>query len=397
MNVPPHDRPGRSAALAPAACLLSALLAGCEPPGRPPPPPLEVTVAEPIVQEITDWDEYTGRLAATESVEVRSRVTGYLESARFVEGDLVKAGDLLFVIDPRPFRAALAEARAEADSASARLRLAENDQARAARLFKSRTIPEEELDTRTQLALQAAADLAAARAAVAKAELDLEFCSVRAPISGRIGRRLVTQGNLVTGSDKDATLLTTIVSLDPIYAYVKVDEQAYLRYLRLARAGTRPSSREVRTPVRMRLADETGWPHEGYVDFVDNQLDLSTATIEGRAIFPNPDGVLTPGLFARVQVRGEGPYRAMLVPDAAIGTDQARRFVYVVGAAGLPEARFVEPGRAVGLLRVIRTGLQGDEPVIINGLPRVRRGVPVTPIAGRIELPPDLDASRRFD
>ena len=397
MEVKVHGRPTRVAALTTAIGLLSALTVGCEPPGRPPPQPVEVTVARPLVAEITDWDEYTGRLAATESVEVRSRVTGYLEATRFVEGNLVKAGDLLFVIDPRPFRAALAEARAEADSAAARLKLAENDQARASRLFKSRTIPEEELDTRTQLALQAAADLAAARAAVAQAELDLEFCSVRAPISGRIGRRLVTEGNLVTGGEKDATLLTTIVSLDPIHAYVSADEQAYLRYLRLARAGTRPSSREVRTPVRMQLADETGWPHEGYVDFVDNQLDVATATIEGRAIFPNPDGVLTPGLFARLQVRGEGPYRAILVPDAAIGTDQARRFVYVVGTDGLPEVRFVEPGRAVGLLRVIRSGLTGDEQLVINGLPRVRRGVPVRALTGRVEAPPELDASQRFD
>lgn len=375
----------------------SLLLVACGAPAPPPPAPPEVTVARPLAREITEWDEFTGRLAAVESVEVRSRIDGYVETVSFVEGALVRRGDLLLVIDPRPYEAALARARAEQAAAQARLDLARNDETRAVQLAREALISDRERDNRTQLRAEAEAQLAATQAWVRTATLDLDYCQVRAPISGRIGRRLVTAGNLVSGGENDATLLTTIVTVDPIHVYITANEQAYLRYLRMAREGTRPSARDVRTPARLHLADESGWPHEGYVDFVDNQLDGETGTIQGRAIFPNPGGQLTPGLFAQVQVRGAGPYSALLVPETALGTDQARRVVYVLGEGNVPLARGVTPGRQVGTLRVIEKGLAADDRVLINGIARIRPGVPVKPLDGAIEAPADLSGVAKLD
>ncbi len=357
------------------------LLAACGPAGEPEPPPWmqtpAVSVARPEVRQITDWDEYTGRLAAVGEVEVRARVSGYLDRVAFTDGAMVEAGDLLYVIDPRPFQAALAEEQAGRERAAALLALARNDEARAERLYKSRSISEEELDNRRQGARQAQANLAAAEAAVEQARLNFEFTEVRAPIRGRISRTRVTPGNLINGGTADATLLTTIVSLDPIHLYFTGSESAYLRYVRLDQSGARRSSRDAPNPVLLQLADEAGFPHEGHMDFVDNRIDPATGTMQGRAIFPNPDGVLIPGLFARVRLLGEGPYPALLVPDAAIATDQNQRFVYVLGAADVAERRNVTPGRLVDGLRVIREGLDGDEWVIVNGLQRVRAGQPV--------------------
>jgi RND family efflux transporter MFP subunit len=373
----------RAAAAFVGLCTL-ALAAGCGNEAGPQAGPPEVTVATPLARKVTDWDEYTGRLAAPETVEMRARVSGYLSAAPFTEGALVKKGELLFVIDPRPYRAALDEARAELTGARARLELAERDLVRAQQLFDARTISERDLDTREEERKAAAAAIDVARARVQAAELDLEFSEVRAPIAGRVGRKLVTVGNLVTGGTEDATLLTTIVSVDPIHVYVNADEGAYLRYQRLAQAGERPSSRETPNPVRLQLADEQGFPHEGHMDFVDNRLDPATGTIQGRAVFPNPDGVLTPGLFARVQLIGEGPYDALLVPDQAIGTDQAQRVVHVVGDDAVVRAVPVVLGRQEGALRVIRSGLKPDDRVIINGLQRARPGAVVKPVAGQI-------------
>ncbi|HSN72746.1 MAG TPA: efflux RND transporter periplasmic adaptor subunit, partial [Steroidobacteraceae bacterium] len=306
-----------STALWALAVIGAAGLAACSS-GQPPQSgPMEVEYARPLVQSITDWDEYTGRLAAVDSVEVRARVSGYLKSVHFTDGAMVEAGDLLFVIDPRPYQAVLDESKAQLTRARVQLELAGNDLERAERLFRSRAVSEEELDARTQQKREAEASLAAAQAAVAAAQLDLEFTSVRAPISGRIGRKLVIEGNLVSGGEANSTLLTTIVSLDPIHVYFTADEKAYLAYQRLARAGTRPSSRDVANPVRMQVAGEQGFPREGTMDFVDNRIDEATGTMQGRAIFPNPDGLLTPGLFAEVQLLGEGPYEALLIPDAA--------------------------------------------------------------------------------
>ena len=376
-------RSGHQRLICTAALAALAVAGGCGGAEGPSPPP-QVTVAQPLARQVTDWDEYTGRLAAPESVEVRARVSGYVSSAPFTDGALVRKGELLFVIDPRPYQAALDEARAALTGARARLELAERDLERAQQLYAARTISERDLDTRTEERKAAAAAIAETQARVQAAELDLEFCEVRSPIDGRASRKLVTVGNLVTGGTEDATLLTTIVSVDPIHVYVSADERAYLRYQRLAQSGERPSSRERPNPVRLQLADEEGFPHEGHMDFVDNRLDPQTGTIQGRAVFPNPDGVLMPGLFARVQVLGEGPYDALLVPDQAVSTDQAQRVVFVVDDDDTVRAVPVVLGREEGSLRVIRSGLQATDRVIINGLQRVRPGVRVTPVPGQI-------------
>lgn len=371
-----------------ALAMIATGLAGCGRAGPPPMPPAEVTVSKPLVRQVTDWDEYTGRLAAVESVEVRARVSGYLEAVHFEDGTLVQKGDLLFVIDPRPYQAARDEAQAQLSRARIRLDLAVNDLDRAQRLYESRAISEEEFDARTQERKEAQAAIEAAEAAVQATELDLAFSRVRAPISGRIGRKLVTEGNLITGGATQSTLLTTIVSVDPMHVYFTADERAYLRYQRMAQDGLRPSSRDAANPVRIQLADEESFQHEGLMDFVDNVVDLATGTMQGRAVIPNPDGVLTPGLFARVQLLGEGPYKALLVPDMAIGTDQAQRLVWVLNDDDTVRPQPVTLGRAVGPLRVIREGLEQDDRVVINGLQRVRPGAPVTPVAGEIPEPP---------
>ena len=356
-------------------------------------PAPQVTVATPLVRNITDWDEYTGRLAAVDSVEIRARVGGYLESVHFTDGALVKKGDLLFVIDPRPYQAALDETRAQLTRAKVRLELAVNDQDRANRLFASRAISEEELDARTKERREAEAALQEAEASQKAAALNLEFSRVRAPISGRIGRKLVTEGNLVSSGNPDPTLLTTIVSVDPIHVYFTADERAFLRYTRLAEDGMRPSSRNTPNAVRLQLADEQGFPHLGHMDFVDNHVDKATGTMEGRAIFPNPKGDLTPGLFGRIQLLGEGPYVALIVPDQAIGSDQAQRIVYVVGTDNVVTPRPVVLGRSLGDLRVIRRGLKPDERIVINGIQRVRPGAPVSPQEGQIAEPADGTAA----
>jgi RND family efflux transporter MFP subunit len=367
-------------ALVPSAVIL-ALVAACGGPAPDAFPPVEVTVATPLARDITDWDEYTGRLAAVDTVEIRARVAGYVQSVHFTDGALVKKGDLLFVIDPRPYQAALDETEAQLSRARVRLDL-------AGRLFEARAISEEEFDARTQEKREAEAAILEAEAARQAAALDLEYARVRSPIAGRVSRKYVTEGNLVTGGTQDATLLTTVVSVDPIHVYFTADEQAYLRYQRLAEQGIRPSSREVPNPVRMQLADEQGFPRTGRMDFVDNRIDEATGTIQGRAIFPNPDGHLTPGLFARLQLKGEGPYPALLVPDAAVGTDQAQRVVYVVDDQNIVQARPVVLGRTQGSLRVIRAGLAATDKVVINGQAKVRPGVPVKPVPGSIEAPP---------
>jgi len=378
-----QSRPNRRIKLIGLAALALAA-GGCKAPDQAPQMLPEVTVAQPLARQVTDWDEYTGRLAAPETVEVRARVSGYVKSAPFNDGAMVAKGDLLFVIDPRPYRAILDEARATLTGARARLELAERDLERAKQLFSAKTISERDLDTRTEERKAAAAAIAEAEARVQAAELDLEFSEVRAPIAGRVSRKLVTVGNLVTGGTKDATLLTTIVSVDPIHVYVNADERAYLRYQRMVQSGERLSARDHQTPVRLQLADEQDFPHQGYVDFIDNRLDPATGTIQGRAVFPNPDGVLVPGLFARVQIIGEGPYDALLVPDEAIGTDQTQRIVFVVGKDDTVRAVPVVLGRQEGTLRVIRSGVQATDRVIINGLQRVRPGAKVRPVPGQI-------------
>jgi RND family efflux transporter MFP subunit len=366
-----------------AVCLTGwLLLAGCtdgESTAQAPPPP-SVSVAKPLLKEITEWDEYTGRLAAIQSVDVRARVSGYLESVHFKDGAMVKRGDLLFVVDQSPYQAVLDEAKARVAQARVQLDLAETELARAQGLFEQNAISEEELDQRSQGKKGAVAAVQAAQAAVRRAQLDLNWTEVRAPISGRIGRRLITRGNLISGGLAGGTLLTTIVSLDPIYLYFTADEQALLRYTRLDRAGERESSRTKPNPVRLQLADETGYPHRGHMNFVDNRVDESTGTIQGRAIFRNPDLIFTPGIFARILLKGRGPYEALLIPDAAVSADQATRFVYVVDKNNKAQRRDVVLGRWVDdSLRVVEHGLKPDDQVITAGLMRVQVGAPVTP------------------
>jgi RND family efflux transporter MFP subunit len=366
------------------------LLAGCT---RPPAAPAaaatvpKVTVSQPVKRDVLEWDDYTGRLAAMESVEVRPRVTGYLQSIHFDDGQIVKKGALLFVIDPRPYQAELSRAEAELALAKARQELAQSDVVRAKRLLQFRAVSEEEADTRVATERQAQEQVQAARATVEAMKLNVEFTRVTAPISGRISRKLVTEGNLINGGTAQSTLLTTILSLDPIHCYFEADERSYLKYVRLARSGKRPSSRDVRNPVYLALADEKGFPHKGYVDFVDNRLDPSTGTMTGRAVIPNPDLTLAPGLFARVRLPGGVKYTALMLPDEAIGTDQSQKFVFVIDDKNLVEYRAVQVGPIINGLRVVREGLKAEDWVIVNGVQRATSGAQVEPQRQEIAVP----------
>src|SRR4029453_857623 len=330
-------------------------------------------------RDVTEWDEFTGRLEAVESVEVRPRVTGYIESVNFSEGSTVQKGDLLFVIDPRPYRAELSKAEAELARAVARSELAASDEARSAKLLDIKAVSREEYDTRMNASREAKADVAAARAAVDSAKLNLEFTRITAPISGRVSKAAVTAGNLVTGGSNTAALLTTVVSLDPSLWTFEGDEQIYLKYNELSRRGERSSSRDAANPVLMGLANENGYPHHGAMVFVDNQVDTRTGTIRARASFENKDGYLTPGLFARVKLLGHNSYRAVLVDDRAIGTDQSKKFVYVIAAENKVSNRAVKIGRLTDGLRIVQQGLQPGENVVVNGLQRVHPGMLVAP------------------
>jgi len=357
------------------ALLLAGARCANEAPSAAPP---TVDVARPLVREVVDWDDYTARIEAVDRVEVRARVNGYLESVHFADGELVDQGDLLFVIDPRPYRAAVERAEAELRGAEARQGLAEREAQRAQLLLSSGVLSQEDFDTRQAALRDAAAAREAAQATRREARLELEFTQVRAPIRGRISRDLVTLGNLISGGSPDSTLLTTIVSIDPIHVYFDADERAVLRYERLAQSGKRPSSREAANPVLLGLADEAGFPHRGEMDFVDNALDPGTGTMRARAVFANPDATLLPGMFARVRLPGSGRYQALLLPDEAIGTDQSERFVLVVDAEKRARQRVVETGPESAGLRVIRKGLAADDLVIVRGLQLARTGEPVT-------------------
>jgi RND family efflux transporter MFP subunit len=351
-----------------------------------PPPP--VTVAAPLARTITEWDEQTGRFEAVESVEVRARVSGFIEAIHFRDGDTVARGDLLFTIDQRPFQIAVDVAEAEVTRTRSQVQLAQSEVERALPLVQTRTLPQRELDTRQAQLRQAFAGLQSAQANLRNAQLNLEWTEVRAPLAGRISDRRVDVGNLIAGgtSGAQATLLTTIVRLDPIHFVFDVSEADYLKYSRLARDGTRPSGRDNMLPVRVRLSDETTFAREGRLDFVDNVVNPRAGTLRGRAVFDNKDAFLTPGLFGRLRLwAGEG--EALLVPDSAIASDQARKVLLVVGANDTVEPRVVTLGPMIDGLRVIRTGLRVDDRVIINGQanPFVRPGMRVSPQPGEIK------------
>jgi RND family efflux transporter MFP subunit len=362
-------------------------LAACseaQPPATPAaPPPPAVTVAPPVKRTIVDRDEYVGRFVAVDAVEVRARVSGYLEQVHFTDGQLVKEGDLLFSIDRRPFQNALDQARANLNQARANLSFAEADLSRASQLVKDRTISEQVFEQRTQASRTTAAAVAAAEAAVRQATLDTEFTELRAPVAGRIGDRRVSPGNLVIGgSQPQTTLLATIVSADPIRFEFTFDEASYLRYTRLTQNGGKDvASRGASTPIALQLLDEKGFPHKGRMDFLDNVIDRSSGTIRGRAVFKNADNLFTPGMFARVQVPASSPYEALLVPEVAIGTEQARKFVLVVDGENVVRQKYVTLGQATENLRVISDGLAADDRVIVDGLMRARPGQKVNPEA----------------
>ena len=369
-----------------AALALATLVAGCgdnasqQKQGGAPPAP-QVTVAKPTQRTVSDYDEYVGRFAAVDSVEVRARVSGYLDSVDFKDGQMVKQGDLLFTIDKRPFQTALDQSRANRQLAQSNLTYTESDLKRAQQLVAEKTVTEQVFEQRSQAFRNAQASVAAASAAVRQAELDMQFTELRAPIDGRIGDRRVSPGNLVTGGTSgNTTLLATIVSQDPIHFEFTFDEASYLRYERMAKEGADVASRGPGVNVSLKLIDEKDFSHVGRMDFVDNAIDRSTGTIRGRALFKNPNAVFTPGMFARVRVPASPPYQALLVPDTALGTEQARRFVLVGGADNMVAIKYVTVGDLVdGGLRVIKEGLSADDRVIVDGLMRARAGIKVTP------------------
>lgn len=364
-----------------AALLLVLPLAAC---GEAPqqaqvaPPAPKVTVSKPVRKLVADYDEYVGRFVALDFVEVRARVSGYLDQIHFVDGQIVKQGDKLFTIDRRPFEASLDQAKAALEQARANLAFAEADLKRGSHLVPGTSITQQTLDQRTQAKRVAEASVMAQEAALKQTELDLQFTELKSPISGRIGDRRVSIGNLVAGgATGTTTLLATVVSVDPIRFEFTMDEASYLRYLKVATAQASSSAnRGMSLPVKLKLIDEDKFVHEGKIDFVDNAIDRSSGTIRARAEFKNPDGKLTPGMFGRIQITTAPPEMALLVPDSAIGTEQVRKFVYAVSADQVANPKYVTLGPVVDGLRVV-TGLDAGDTVIVNGLMRVRPGAKV--------------------
>jgi multidrug efflux system membrane fusion protein len=332
-----------------------------------------------VQREITEWDEYPGRLDAVEMVEVRARVSGYLQSINFKDGAEVKKGDLLFVIDPRPYQAELDRATADIQQAQSRLELASNDLARAERLLKSHAISEEEADSRNKAQREAEAAIHSAVASAEMAKINVEYTRITSPIDGRISRKMITEGNLVNGNQGQSTLLTTIVSLDPVYCYFDADEAAVLKYQQLARDGKGGDFRDGQVACEVELANETNYPHKGVLDFLDNHMDPATGTLRVRGVLPNPapDRVLQPGYFARVRVPGSSKYNALLVPEMCIGTDQGQKYVMTVNDQDTVEYKMVKLGPAMDGLRVVREGLNSNDWVIVNGLMSARPGAKV--------------------
>jgi multidrug efflux system membrane fusion protein len=375
----------RSFGLKPMIILLAAALSGCEdkpaPQAAAAPPP--VTVAQPIKRTVTDWDEFTGRFDAVEEVQVRARVGGFVTAVEFRDGAFVNSGDLLYLIDPRPFEAVAEQADGQLSDARAKAELAKRELDRALTLVQSQAVSESTVDQRRQALQAAKAAETQAEGLLKAAQLNIEFTHVLAPISGRASRHLVSVGNLVQGSEGGSTLLTSIVSLDPIYVYFDMDEATYLKYNRLYFEGKRPSSRDNPNPVQVTLTGETKPSHDGKVDFLDNRLDVSTGTLRGRAVIPNKDLSILPGQFGRIRLIASAPYEALLVPDTAIATDQARKIVFVVKDDDTVEAKPVTLGPLEEGLRVIREGLTPEDRVVVDGLQRVRVGAKVTPHAAK--------------
>jgi RND family efflux transporter MFP subunit len=369
--------------LGPLMVLLALALSGCgdKPPAQAAAAPPPVTVAQPTKRTVTDWDEFTGRFEAVEEVQVRARVGGFVTSVEFRDGAFVNTGDLLYVIDARPFEAVAEQADGQLADARAKAELARRELDRALTLNQTQAVSDSVVDQRRQALQGAKAAQMQAEGLLKAAQLNIEFSHVVAPIGGRVSRHLVSVGNLVQGSDSggSSTLLTSIVSLDPIYVYFDMDEATYLKNNRLYFEGKRPSSREHPNPVQVTLTGETKPSHDGKVDFLDNRLDVSTGTLRGRAVVPNKDYSILPGQFGRVRLIGSSPYEALLLPDTAIASDQSRKIVFVVKDDDTVEVRQVTLGPLDEGLRVIREGLKAEDRVIIDGLQRARPGAKVAP------------------
>ena len=376
-----------------AAGLAGMVIAGhpAQAPAQQAPP--AVTVSMPLQKEITEWQEFTGQFAAVDYVEIRARVSGYLTEIHFQDGQMVKQGDLLFVIDPRPYEATLALAQAQLAQGTAQVDLAQRQLERSADLKNKGFEAVSSYDQRVSDLKVAAAAVESAKATIRSAQLNVEFTRITAAVSGRISNHLVSIGNLVSGGEGGAgtTLLTTIVSLDPIYFNFDMSEGDYLAYQRANEKGLMKSTRDNSVPVALHLSDEKGWPHEGKLNFVDNQVDRNSGTIRVRAQFPNPDHFLTPGQFGRIRIPGSEPYQAILVPDAAVVTDQSRKIVMVVRDDGTVEPKVVRTGPTYDNLRIIRSGLDPTDRIVIDGLLRARPGAKVTPQPGKIELQAQAD------
>ena len=374
----PH-RFTRRLAMAGVSILAAAVLAACSgghaETAAPPPP--AVSAAPVLVKQVSQWDDFSGRIEAVESVELRPRVSGYIDKVNYVEGEEVKKGDVLFTIDARSYRAELDRASADLARARTQATLSRSEAERARRLSEQQAISTESWEQRRATAEQAQAQVQAAQAAVDAARLNMEFTQVRAPINGRAGRAMVTAGNLVTAGDS-ASVLTTLVSLNTVFVYFDADEGTFLRYAQMARKGERPSERDSELPVKVGLSGEEGYPHTGKVDFLDNQVTRSTGTIRVRAVLDNADRAFTPGLFARVQLLGSGQFQAMLIDDKAVLTDQDRKFVYVVDKENKAQRRDVQLGRTADGLRIVEQGLKAGDRVIIDGVQKVfMPGMPV--------------------
>ncbi len=358
--------------------ILSALLVAACHPGQPKssaPPPPAVSVSKPVAREVSDWDEYAGRLQSPETANITARVSGFVEEVPFKEGALVNKGDVLFIIDDRPFKADLENKRATVQKDEAQLALADAGMQRSSDLLKTKTIAQQDFDTSKAQSGSAIAQLAADRAAEETARLNLEWTRVTAPIAGRISRMNVTAGNQV-GS---ATLLTTIVSVDPMHCYVSVPGRAFLEYQKIAERQKHANVHRANIPCSIGLETETGFPHEGFIDFIDNAVDPNTGTIQMRGVLPNPGGVLTPGTFARMRIAHGVPYKALLVPDQAVGAEQNERHLLLVGKDDVVVSRTVKVGALFGGLRAIVSGLEPEDRVVVNGMQKAQPGSKVTP------------------
>jgi len=351
---------------------------GAQPQGMQMAPP-KVTVAAVVQKDVVEWEEFTGRTEAVETVEVRPRVSGHIQEVRFQSGQLVKKGDVLFVVDPRWHQADFERRNAEYEQAKVRLETAEREAKRTETLLSSKAISTEEAEARQSRFSEAKAALMASEAARNFAKLDLEYAEVRAPIDGRVSRAIITPGNFVSGVAGNATLLTTIVTVDPVYVYADFDENSLLRYNELVRAQKLPGGESGKVPVQLQLGNEEGFPHRGYIESFDNRLDAGTGSILLRAVFPNQDGAVVPGLFARIRIPLSERYNAVMIRESAIGTDQALKFVLTLSSSNTVEYRQVTLGPSIDGMRVVRSGLTPGEEIVVNGLARVGPGMTVTP------------------